>query len=329
MISCVSISTLLCTLVSPLLQYRQAASSAPNDVSKQSIDDVSQIWHIEGMPTEKAPKSRFSVTEKRRTLSDEEERLFGDWTRPKTARYGSRRLTRVTDAWLEVEIDEDWCAAFRLVPYAGQPVVAEVRIFPADHWPGRKPGRWRAHVLGVLSRGLDRLWRREDREASEDTRFPSIGQGVSAQLLRAVPFRVVQQYARDFDKFAVGHVDEDGMTRLVSGGGLELAAAGFSPRHAVSPSRGASGGWPDRRYAEIAQAYVQRVKGGSRSPNADVGELFGLSVSQVSDALHRCRYKFGILTKPVKRGKPGGLLTPYGKQLLQEVSEGDRQEGGK
>ena len=56
---------------------------------------------------------------------------------------------KVDRFWLEVDFAPGWRAAYFLVPYGGQPVVAEVRIFPADEYPGRDAGAWRAQFLGV------------------------------------------------------------------------------------------------------------------------------------------------------------------------------------
>lgn len=50
-------------------------------------------------------------------------------------------LARVASSWLEVTIADGWLAAYRLVPQDGQPVIAEVRVFPAE--AGRRTaGTW-------------------------------------------------------------------------------------------------------------------------------------------------------------------------------------------
>ena len=57
-------------------------------------------------------------------------------------------MTRVDEAWVEVPLGDEWVAAYALVLQQGYPVIAEVRIFPAEpKRPGA--GQWSGHFLGV------------------------------------------------------------------------------------------------------------------------------------------------------------------------------------
>lgn len=227
----------------------------------------------------------------------------------------------VSNLWFEVDIDDGWRAAFRLVPYAnGEPVVAEIRVFPADEWPDRAPGTWRAEYLGL--RAMDRTVT----EGAEDgRRFPNIGQGVTAQLLRKVPLRSVQRVRKSFAEQigrVVGRqyeaVTKDGMDPQVATALQRLHTSGFrSGPTAVAAERRADA-WPDLRYAQLAAAYVERIDAGSRSPIADIArQAKDLSAAQVRDAIHTAR-KRGLLSETRKRGVPGGQLTAVARALLNE-----------
>jgi len=172
----------------------------------------------------------------------------------------------------------------------------------------------------MIACGFDRFIAREPREGGS---FPSIDQGITAQILRTIPFRKVQRLAREFHEH-VGTVSDDGVMYFSPGGSLELAAAGFG----LSPTvRRPSSAWPDKLYAEIAAAYVELV--GQKSIYPEIAEQFALTETQARDAVHRARRKLGILTETTKRGVPGGRLTEYGQSLLSEAGEGRTPtEGG-
>src|SRR6185312_4155367 len=61
---------------------------------------------------------------------------------------GRQRIT-VRDAWFETPIDNDWIAAYRLVPGPqGEPLIGELRVFPNERIAGRPLGVWSAELLG-------------------------------------------------------------------------------------------------------------------------------------------------------------------------------------
>jgi hypothetical protein len=279
------------------------------------------------MATSKPFRDALIVTSRPRTPTTEEAHLFGD-------RFSAEEL------WLEVEISEGWRAALRLVPYVdGQPVVAEVRIFPADHWESRQPGTWRAHFLGVRARQFeDGL---EERDLPEGAHFPRIGKGVTAQHLRQVPFRKVQRYGQSFirrlgqlgdwtrdplsitapdsgvDPIAFLEEVDSADPELGGDAALELTLADFRGRQEPQRRR-RTDAWPDLRVAQLAAEYVQQLETGSRKPVQDVADKLGLSPGQVRDAIRRARTRLGILTATTAQGRPGGRLTDYGRSLLRE-----------
>lgn len=226
------------------------------------------------------------------------------------------RQTRVRHVWLELEIGDGWRAAFRLVPHAGEPVIGEVRVFPADEWPERRKGQWRAHLLDIDAPSFLGVECRSKRDAAK---FPMVGQGVTAQLLRRVPFRAVQNYARKFHDA----LDES----------LRNTFGPLEGRSYVSPekpetflgfrvnsaTRRRTDAWSDHRYAEIAATYVDALENGSHRPVADVADRHKMSTTQARDAIHTARRR-GLLTAAVKRGRAGGRLTPLAREL-----QGDRE----
>src|SRR5206468_7813862 len=61
-----------------------------------------------------------------------------------------QELQTVYEVWVEAAVNDQWMAAYRLVPgQHREPVIAELRIFPRERMNGRPPGRWSAAVLGI------------------------------------------------------------------------------------------------------------------------------------------------------------------------------------
>ena len=204
----------------------------------------------------------------------------------------------VRDVWLEVDVEDRWRAAFRLVPYAGQPVIAEVRLFPRDEWGNRRPGAWRAEFLGLRAGQITG----PRRDTIEPATFAPIRHGVTAQLLRQIPLGATQAAAREFM------------------GEIQQRFPGLYPPEWSRPRRETprpASAWPDRVYAQIAAAYVERLDAGSRRPVADVARRRRLSPAQVRDAIHTARGR-GFLTAAVQRGRSGGALTRAAQHLLNK-----------
>lgn len=261
---------------------------------------MARTWHAERMPNRES-EPVLAASEEHRDFTPDERRLFG-------LRHKGKVL--VKDLWIEVELEGDWRAAFRLVPSDGHPVVGEIRIFPADEWSDRRPGRWRAHALGMNAQALSRtIFPKPDRrKLPKGVRLPEIGQGVPSQLLRQVPFRAIQQCAAKVNELL--DPERDASARI------EMIMSGFSLKPSAERRADA---WADRRYAELAAAYVQRVEAGSRSPVADVARSFKMKDSQARDAIHTARTR-GLLTRSGKRGLAGGRLTSDAQALLRDVA---------
>lgn len=195
--------------------------------------------------------------------------------------------------WLEVDFAPGWRAAYFLVPYGGQPVVAEIRIIPADEFPARPAGAWRAQFLGSHSGPAVR---------SGDFQCPPIRRGITARLLRRVPLGVERKHAAEFlSRFAAEGTWVDERFRAQEKG-------------ADVEKRGRPGR-PDRFYASLARDYVLRCNRGSRRPVAEIADRRGLSAAIVRDAIHEARER-GLLS-PGRQGTPGGQLTPRGQGLLR------------
>jgi hypothetical protein len=180
-------------------------------------------------------------------------------------------------------------------------------LFPRDNWVGRKVGEWRADYLGVGAGNA--------RGAS----FAPVRQGVSARLKHQIPFGLHLRSARQF-------VTETQRWRRerevwnVAGDGAPTAPV--PPTLAGADTRRKSSAWPNRRYAQIAAAYLARLDAGSRRAVVDVANRYRLTPTQVRDAVHRAR-ELGILTPTTQQGRPGGFLTPAGQALLNRRRKND------
>lgn len=184
--------------------------------------------------------------------------------------------------WFEVPMDE-WILAYRIVGQSGQPVLAELRIFPAVPTDSRPPGEW-AGMYG----------------AADDV---PVG-GITARVLReakSVGFRsVLKEIVRKWSTVIQDH-------------GLPITAV--SPR----PTRGRKGR-TDAELARIADAYAAAYTSG-KPPIPAVAARFGLSPSQARDAVSRSRQR-GFLSPAGMQGKGGGVLTPLGQTVLQQTQKG-------
>lgn len=263
-------------------------------------------WHtlVMSIKVTKIDEDLYVCVESRR-VTEQERRIF---ELPKTA--------KITNVWLEADLDGDWRAAFRLIPYQGEPVVGEIRIFPADEWSDRRPGQWRASAVGIRAPEFDR-------RSDGATTFPFIGQGVSAGLLRYPSFTLVRRYVRQFREFIRDHTKDDITYVEIFPGSREIASDAIDAGFSYGPLRRgrADVDWTPLRYAQIAAAYVKRYEKGSRKPTAEVAELFNLKDTQARDAIYKARYKLGLLTRAPNRGRPGGRLTAEAERILLEAQK--------
>jgi hypothetical protein len=140
---------------------------------------------------------------------------------------------------------------------------------------------------------------------------PVTGDGITARALRKVPVgpEVIADQLKAPPVLAKWGLDPTG---------FRLAAT-------KAPRRPGSRGRPDLYYAQLAQAYAERVAAGSRSPVADLARELSsrrqpFSHAYIRDQVHEARRR-GLLTKP-PRGKPGGVLTDKARrELLREDTD--------
>ena len=128
--------------------------------------------------------------------------------------------------WVEMRLAPRWLVVFRVVDQRGQPVIAEVRVFPAlethdeeKKWP-QPTGRWRGEYGGKT--------------------FVPPG-GLTARLLRGIRTQVFQ---KDLRRIMAYHAKD-----LALDPGVALSAA--PPPSATRGRKGRS----DRELARIAAVY--------------------------------------------------------------------------
>lgn len=214
-----------------------------------------------------------------RFRSQEVTRAVENWAQRSLATSASRR--KVKEAWVEVELD-GWMVAYRLVAGDfGEPILAELRVFPLETNRDRPAGVWSAEVLGVKAK------------------VPS--GGLPADLLRHVSVTEPRRFGGEFSQW----LEKNRKRRA-------RKAAQRTERS--SPKRGRPAR-SDRQLARVARAYVESATE-SRSPVADVASQLRLTPAQVRNILSRARRK-GLLS-PTQPGRSGGQLSDYARDLLAD-----------
>ena len=201
-------------------------------------------------------------------------------------------VTRVDEAWVEVPLGDAWVAAYFLVLQQGRPVIAEVRIFPAEpQRPGA--GQWSGHFLGV------------------DASVPA--GGVRSRLLR-LPLRTHQVWT---DRFLASLRKRQGPDRFRDQRWLGDHEFVPTPRTRRSTRRARGRpSLPNRAYAVVARAYDAAIQRKSRSPVKDVAAALNeSSLGRVRSLIFKARAK-GYLTQTIQ-GRSEGRLTALGKRVLR------------
>ncbi len=192
-------------------------------------------------------------------------------------------------AWLEVHLDSEWVAAFRMVARGGQPVVAEVRIFPTGS-ERRSAGEWPGEYIGnraTVPRG-----------------------GITRRVLKQVR---LTDYGKEWERI-VNWIRRSHGSSIFKSQGL-LGHPGFKEPVQPKSARGRPAR-PDAFYARVARAYVEAFKAQHRKPVTGAAKACRLPPAQARDALHRAR-RLGLLTPTEKAGQAGGELTKKAKKLLR------------
>jgi hypothetical protein len=189
----------------------------------------------------------------------------------------------IREAWVEVALNPDWMVAHRLVATKhGEPVIAEIRLFPRERTKMRPPGRWSADVLGV------------------DARVPA--GGIPADILRHIRLGETRRFHEEFR----GWLQKARRTKA--------AVPSVAATKGGKLKRGRRAKHSEEFLATLARDYVDALTTATRSPVADVARNRSLAASQVRDLLHRARH-LALLT-PTRSGRSGGQLTDRALGIL-------------
>lgn len=207
------------------------------------------------------------------------------------------RTRHVSEAWIELEVESGWTAAYRIAAKDGKPLIAEVRVFPTEDQQ-RTPGQW-SNDAGVVPTG-----------------------GLSSGALRALHLGVPRSVFPRITRIIRRSAGREGADRI-------LAPFGLRPTGRLERHRPGRAGRPDEFYLIWAVAYVQRISEGSRQPVKDLAQdppesmarftsnRKRPSVETVRGFINEARDR-GLLTRPPP-GKPGGRLTAKAWKMLQAV----------
>jgi hypothetical protein len=194
------------------------------------------------------------------------------------------------EAWIEIPLGNEWTAACRLLPQNGVPVIGELRIFPYDPSERRhSAGRWSGEFAGKRAH------------------VPA--GGLSSRLLRTLRLSLSGALWKRY-RHQLLELPGD-QTWLSSYHGFSLGAGN-------QPKRPYRRGRPDIFYARLAQRYCKLFDSGVRNPVQSIAGSIKESPSKVRDMILQAR-KRGLLTRPPKQGRMGGLLTPKAKIILKKA----------
>jgi len=190
------------------------------------------------------------------------------------------------DTWIQQGFDE-WTAMLRIVPSRnGNPVVAEIRVFPKEpdalrRDAGLRPDEWCGCFTGI--------------------RAPVPGIGLTARLLRGVQIGEAVRDARIHfrEMFDAGKMPP----------GSEIVV--WDNRPASREKRAGRPRIPDAALVRLAAAYSKKVV---RNPVEVAARACRISTSRARDWIHIAR-KRGFLA-PADGTRPWGALTPEGEQVL-------------
>jgi hypothetical protein len=199
-----------------------------------------------------------------------------------------RDSVKVEEAWVEAPIGNVWVAAYRLLIQDGHPVIAELRIFPAE--PVRDmAGRWSAEVLG------------------HNAKAPH--GGITARLLRCVR---LGEHINELGKI-IRWWRQKGGDELFEPDAM-LGRRGFKAEGEQKSRRGRPQVKRDLFFAKFAADYEKLLRAGSRKPVAEIAKRRKLPKEKVRAVIHEAR-KRRLFSKGIQ-GKGGGTLTNKAQELL-------------
>jgi len=208
--------------------------------------------------------------------------------------------------WFETSIAPRWIVAFRLANQRGQPVIAEMRVFPDEpdeQHPRRAPGRWSGEYGAVATVPPGGLGARVLRKIRT--------QAFKADLRKIMTRKITGHKAKKSE----GKWGEEEWESVFPGVPLSMV-----PPQATRGRKGRS----DRELARIAAAY-ERAYLDNRPATAAVAKAAGLTLTKARDAVSRARVR-GLLSEASKQGKGGGLLTSLAREILKHNA---KNTGGK
>ncbi len=225
----------------------------------------------------------------------------------------------VREVWVEAPVGADWIAAYRLTPQNGMPVIAELRVFPAEV-SHSTPGRWSGEWLGVHAHvPAGGLTARQVKRVRTAIHVRRMGDLLHQWRKKMVTVSDV--------KFGSIWGDEPS-TASPRAAWKRSSAAERVGNHQGRPGRKRR---PPEYYLDVAVAYARAVEAGSRHPIADVARALGRPLPWVRDMVHRAR-ALGLLTR-TSRGRLGGVLTKEARGLLRlgrrREKIGDAQRAGR
>jgi len=209
------------------------------------------------------------------------------------------------DSWVEQDLDNNWRVALRLSTTEGTTIVSELRVIPAQDYPGRKSGGWKADTDAHGRYGYGVFAGRKC----------DLNEGVTGRLLRRIK---VGEYLKKTDEFQADMRKRDAGRQGAWWASDMTHYYGFQSAYLEAPRRERRTGLTDLQFARLAKQYVTRVQKGSLSPVKDIAKTRKEDIKRTRDLLHKTR-RYGFLTK-VKQGSKGGELTTKSFELLKERS---------
>lgn len=123
----------------------------------------------------------------------------------------------VESSWIENDIGDGWTAAYRIAEEHGQPVIAEVRVFPTER-NGARPGTWNADIdaasLVIPPGGLRT---RKIREVSPEKALAQLRGPLADSLENAAARSIANDASYAAAGAALGLRDNTGLRQLHTG----------------------------------------------------------------------------------------------------------------
>jgi hypothetical protein len=205
--------------------------------------------------------------------------------------------------WAEID-DGSWRIGMRFQARSGQPVLTELRFFPAE--PDALPGRWSGDVAAIDAGGLR----------------PDLVHNVAVGALRN---EAIQRLTDPDDPFWVNDWPEpqENWFDVAHYAGIEAHA------EADVPERPGRQPLSDEQLALVAKYYTQALRDRETNTHEYVHKQMErhhdeyLSPGSIAGRIYKARRR-GFLTAASKKGSRGGNLTQKARDLLRNI---DQEQG--